>query len=354
MQLPFGVIDADGHIVEDQARIREYMPEPYNGFLMDNLPDAQGRVGHGSAITNRAFADSTLGGRMGGIGPAGYPFPKDWLDALELGGMEMTFLFPTTLLTYGTIWDPDYLKAVTSAYNRWIADEWMSVSPKLKAVSLVPLTDVEAGTKEMRRTVTEAGFSGVMLPAVGFGGFGDRKFDPFFEEAQSLGCLVAVHGGTSEYMKYTKFIQRHTTAFPISNMLQSVHMVYGGVFERFPDLKVGYLETGCTWVPFFLDRMDEEWEKRGWLETPDCTRKPSEYLKGDKVWFHAEPSETLVPQVIDILGEGSLFYASDWPHWDNEYPESVAHFWNREDLSEDVKKKILRDNCLAMYGVNGT
>ena len=268
MQLPFGVIDADGHIVEDQARIREYMPEPYDGFLMDNLPDAQGRVGHGSAITNRAFADSTLGGRMGGIGPAGYPFPKDWLDALEWGGMEMTFLFPTTLLTYGTIWDPDYLKAVTSAYNRWIADEWMSVSPKLKAVSLVPLTDVDAGTKEMRRTVTEAGFSGVMLPAVGFGGFGERKFDPFFEEAQSLGCLVAVHGGTSEYMKYTKFIQRHTTAFPISNMLQSVHMVYGGVFERFPALKVGYLETGCTWVPFFLDRMDEEWEKRGWLETP--------------------------------------------------------------------------------------
>ena len=106
-------------------------------------------------------------------------------------------------------------------------------------------------------------------------------------------------------------------------------------------------------MPFFLDRMDEEWEKRGWLETPDCTRKPSEYLKGDKVWFHAEPSETLVPQVIDILGEGSLFYASDWPHWDNEYPESVAHFWNREDLSEDVKRKILRDNCLAMYGVNG-
>ena len=85
MQLPFGVIDADGHIIEDQARIRDYMPEPYNGFLMDNLPDSQGRVGHGSAITNRAFSDSTLGGRMGGLGPAGYPFPKDWLDALGLG-----------------------------------------------------------------------------------------------------------------------------------------------------------------------------------------------------------------------------------------------------------------------------
>ena len=278
MQIPFGVIDADGHIVEDQARIREYMPEPYNGFLMDNLPDAQGRVGHGSAITNRAFSDSTLGGRMGGLGPAGYPFPKDWLDALEWGGMEMTFLFPTTLLTYGTIWDPDYLKAVTSAYNHWIADEWMSVSPKLKAVSLVPLTDVDAGTKEMRRTVTEAGFSGVMLPAVGFGGFGERKFDPFFEEAQSLGCLVAVHGGTSEYMKYSKFIQRHTTAFPISNMLQSVHMVYGGVFERFPDPE-SRIPGDRVHVGTLLPRQDgrgvgEAWLARNTRLHPQAQRVP--------------------------------------------------------------------------------
>ncbi len=353
MQLPFGVIDADGHIIEDQAKIREYMPEPYNGFLMDNLPDSQGRVGHGSAITNRAFSDSTLGGRMGGLGPSGYPFPNDWLEALDWGNLEMTFLFPTVLLTYGTIWDPDYLKALTYAYNCWVADEWLSVSPKLKAVSLVPLTDVDAATKEMRRTVAESGFSGVMLPAVGFGGYGERRYDPFYEEAQAMGCLLAVHGGTSEYMKYTKFIQRHTTAFPISNMLQTVHMVYGGVFERFPTLKVGYLETGCTWVPFFLDRMDEEWEKRGWLETPDCKRKPSEYLKSDRVWYHAEPSESLVPQAVDILGEDTLFYASDWPHWDNEYPESVEHFWTRYDLSEEVKRKILRDNSLAMYGVNG-
>ena len=133
-------------------------------------------------------------------------FPRDWLDALEWGGMEMTFLFPTTLLTYGTIWDPDYLKAVTSAYNRWIADEWMSVSPKLKAVSLIPLTDVEAGTKEMRRTVTEAGFSGVMLPAVGFGGFGERKFDPFFEEAQSLGMPG---GGTRRHVRIHEVQQVH-------------------------------------------------------------------------------------------------------------------------------------------------
>ncbi|MEE9248196.1 MAG: amidohydrolase family protein [Dehalococcoidia bacterium] len=353
MSLPFKVVDADGHLVEDQARIKEYMDPPYSEFLIDNMPDKEGRVGHGSALTNRGFSDSTMGGRKGSQGPAGYPFPNDWLEALELGDMEMTFLFPTILLTYGTIWDPDYLKAVTRAYNNWVAEEWLKVSPRLKAVSLMPLSDVEESIKELRRTVTELGFSGVMVPAVGFGGLGDRKFDPFYQEAQHLGCLIAVHGGTDEYMKYTKFIQRHTTAFPISNMLQVVHMIYGGVFERYPTLRIGYLETGCTWVPFFLDRMDEEWEKRGWLETPDCVKKPSEYLKSERVFFHAEPSESLVPQVIEVLGEDTLFYASDWPHWDNEYPQNIQQFWDRDDISESAKKKILSDNCKAMYGVNG-
>ena len=272
-------------------------------MLMDSTPNAQGIVGHGSAITSRAFADSTLGGSMGSPGPAGYPFPKDWLEMLDKGGMSTTFLFPTVLLTYGTIWDPDYQTALGKAYNNAVAEEWLAASPRLKAVSLAPLAQVDEAVKEMRRTFADMGFSGVMAPAVGFGGLGDRKFDPFYEEAQSLGCLIAVHGGTSEYMKYTKFIQRHTTAFPISNMLQLVHMTYEGVFERFPTLKVAYLETGCTWVPFFLNRMDEEWEKRGWLEAKECKRKPSEYIKSDRVFVHAEPSEDLIPQVVEMLGE---------------------------------------------------
>ena len=71
-----------------------------------------------------------------------------------------------------------------------------------------------------------------------------------------------MHGGTTDqFMRFPKFIQRHVASFPVSNILQVVNMTLEGVFERFPNLRVGYLETGCTWVPYFLDRMDEEWEK---------------------------------------------------------------------------------------------
>ena len=69
------------------------------------------------------------------------------------------------------------------------------------------------------------------------------------------------------------------------------------------------------------------------------------------VFFHAEPSEDLIPQVVELLGENSLFYASDWPHWDNEYPDNVSQFWNRDDLSYSAKKAILSDNTRRMYGM---
>jgi predicted TIM-barrel fold metal-dependent hydrolase len=99
--------------------------------------------------------------------------------------------------------------------------------------------------------------------------------------------------------------------------------------------------------------MDEEWEKRGHFETPNCKKKPSEYVKSGRVFVHAEPVEDLIPEVIRIMGTNRLFYASDWPHWDNEYPESLYHLWERTDLTEKQKKAILRDNALEMYGIKG-
>ena len=217
----------------------------------------------------------------------------------------------------------------------------------------MPLMDVDESIKEMRRCVTELGYNGVFIAAVGFGLLGEKRLDPFYEEAEKLGTFIAVHGGhaTGESQKYTKFIQRHTIGFPVSAMMQMMHMTYEGVYEKFPNLKVGYLEAGCTWVPYLLDRMDEEWEKRGWFETPNCKKKPSDYIKGGNVYIHAEPGEELIPEVIRVMGRNRLFYASDWPHWDNEYPESLYHIYNREDLTETDKRAILRDNAAEMYGL---
>ena len=85
MELPFKVMDADGHIAEDVSLIKEYMEPPYNDNLWVGVPDSQGRVGHATSLADTSFVDTTMGGSMGSVGPPGYPFPKDWLGGPRMG-----------------------------------------------------------------------------------------------------------------------------------------------------------------------------------------------------------------------------------------------------------------------------
>jgi len=351
--LPFGVIDSDGHIVEPEDKLLEYLEGPYADIkrnMHKYLPNKDGALGY-SQIGPSSYMDPTLGNRLGSNGPWGFPTPDDWLETADKGGMDTVYLFPTTLLAYSEITDPDYLVAISQAYNNYVSEEWLKYSPRFKSVALMPFLDQEESIKEMRRCVTELGYSGVFLAATGFGLLGDKKNHAFFAEAEKLDTAVAVHGGhaTAESMRYAKFIQRHTIGFPVSNMMQIMSMTYDGVFEKYPNLRVGYLEAGCTWIPYMLDRMDEEWEKRGWFEAPNCKKKPSDYIKGGNVYIHIEAGEQLVPEVIKFMGTNRLMYASDWPHWDHEYPESLFQLWERADLTEADKKAMLRDNALEFF-----
>ena len=354
MRPSYGVVDADGHIVESESKLMDYLEGPYAEIKRFHsfLPGPDGVVG-GGTIAGKDYFDSSLGGKLGAHGGPGFPSPQEWLDNANKGNLEHIFLFPTTLLGYSRIQDPDYLIALTRAYNNYVSEEWLKVNPRFKSVALMPFTDIEESIKEMRRCVTELGFSGVFLAAVGFGLLGEKRTHAFYAEAERLGTFVAVHGGhATREQRYTKFIQRHTIGFPVSAMQQMMHMTYEGVYEKFPNLRVGYLEAGATWVPYMLNRMDEEWEKRGWFEAIECKKKPSDYLCGGNVFIHAEPGEQLLPEVIRIMGQNRLFYASDWPHWDNEFPESIDHIMDRTDLTEQDKMDILRNNALEMYGIS--
>ena len=136
-------------------------------------------------------------------------------------------------------------------------------------------------------------------------------------------------------------------------MIQMTSLVLQGVFEAFPRLRVGFMEAGCTWAPYWLDRLDEEWEKRGALEAPKCPRKPSEYLTSDRVFYPAEASERLLGPTVDALGQAGIFYASDFPHWDHGFPGNIKELRDRADVSEDTKRTILATTARRMYGLGG-
>lgn len=90
-------------------------------------------------------------------------------------------------------------------------------------------------------------------------------------------------------------------------------MVSGGVFERHPKLRVAFLEAGAGWVPFFIDRLHDHYEKRGdWVQR-GWRRDPHEYLAAGNIWVTCEPEEPILPGVIDVLGADFIMFASDYP-----------------------------------------
>jgi predicted TIM-barrel fold metal-dependent hydrolase len=99
-------------------------------------------------------------------------------------------------------------------------------------------------------------------------------------------------------------------------------MICQGVPVRFPKLRMAFLEIGATWLPYYLDRLDEHWEKRAQYEMPLLKEKPSELVRKSEVYFSIESGESQLAHTIEYVGAEHFVYASDIPHWDCEFPEN--------------------------------
>ena len=338
----FKVADADGHITESNEQLRPYLEGRYD--------PGQRWTGRGRFYMKDGW-DRELGNRLTDRAPTA----RSWLDFIDRCEIETAFLYPTGGLSIGWVREPDFAVALCKAYNDFLHEEFGKVSNRLQWVALIPFQDPEEGAREVRRAVTELGAVGVFAPAVGLrAALGDAQFHPIYAEAERLGVPITVHatvGGPHYYGGdiFNKFIEVHTLSHPFAQMIQLTGMVFEGVPEKFPRLKIAFMESGCSWVGFWMDRMDEEWEKRGEIETPECKRKPSEYVTSGRLYFHAEADEKSIPEAVRRLGADVLFYATDFPHWDHSAPHSIEEMKERTDLTDEVKQKILSGTALKMY-----
>ena len=329
------IIDADGHVTESEASVQRFMrPE----FRREIRPDVDPW-------------DRSQGGKLGKRNED----PHVQLADLDQEGIDVQVIYPTNLSNNA---NPDTPRALewARAYNDWLA-EFCAVNPsRLKGVATIALQDVDVAVREVRRAVEELGHVAVMMPTnVMDRDIGRPEFWPFYEEVERLGIPLAVHGGinaaTRVHGRFDKFISVHTISFPFECMMALVGLVFAGVPEKFPKMKIAVLEGCCGWIPFLMDRMDEEFEKQGWRDAPLLTRKPSEYLASEQFYYSIEIEESMVPTVIQRIGVERLLWASDYPHWDTSWPHSVSHFLSRTDISEADKRTMLGDNPAHLYGL---
>ena len=329
-------IDADGHIVEKNSDIRKYLPEPY--------------CKRAGALLPSDGLDTSMGGLVGGMEDNDIPTR---LKDMDTEGIDVSVLFPTSSFAVNGLIERDYAVAYARAYNDFIADVCRQ-TPRLKGVALVPLQNPQAAVEEANRVVTKLGLCSIAVATQGMKEhLGSRTFWPLYEEMERLNVPLCVHNrreGPAGEKRFESFIHMHTIGRPVETFIQFAGLIYGGVTERFPKLRIAFLECGVGWIPYWMERMDEEWEKRGKVEAPLCKRKPSEYVKHGSLFFAMEPEEETLPYVIERIGDERIVFASDYPHWDGMFPKVVSTIRGRKDISDANKTKVLGGNAKRFYG----
>lgn len=338
------VIDADGHIREDVEQIAEYVEPPFRtGRYFFPLWPSDGRY-RGTAILATT--------------------PELWHDFMDAVGVETAVLFPTLGLSHGLIQDADWACALAKAYNNWLHDVYLKSSARLRGVALLPVQDPQESAAELRRCVTELNMVGGLLPAVTSSRkpFGSPEYHIIFREAEALHCALTIHGSPQTGLGLEHFhrhVEAHVLTHPLPIVSHCISIVFGGVIEKYSRTRIVFLEAGCGWVPFIMERMDYEMDRLrpGFAKrpagAPPISRNPSEYFKKGNIYVSCEANERSVPWVAEFLGEDHIVYPTDFPHTltFEHFVEEVQAFLDRRDLPSELSRKILWDNPKRLYGI---
>jgi len=290
------------------------------------------------------------------------------VEAMDAEGLDLAVLFPSRgLFVLGLDspqimgvdgLEPEFAAAIARAYNDWLHDFCRQYPARLLGAGMVAPHDVASAVVETRRCVEQLGFRAIFLApgCVNRRPWHDRHYDPLWAECERLGIPATFHGGGQTFLKpdfslevFDKLMMWHTFNQPLGMMTVAVSLTAGGVFERFPRLRVGLLEGNCGWAPWLLHRLDEHWEWVGRYEAPELRRKPSEYFRTN-CFLSVEADEEPVRDYVAWYGDDNLVFSTDYPHADSKYPRSLECF-AKLPLAETSRRKILWDNWCRLYGV---
>jgi predicted TIM-barrel fold metal-dependent hydrolase len=337
MKAGITIVDADGHVSDRASIYRPYLEPPHNLRNEREIYPGDGF--------------DRLRGATGGRNPENV---ADMLADMDVEGIDTMVVFPTLGLNLGMIREREYAAALARAYNNWVYDFRKGTPDRLQAVAILPLMDIGASVRELERAAGELGVCGAMVHTeVSRQNVGDEAYWPLYATAQRLGLPICFHAhgsGSPDSYRWRNFLGAHTWSHLPEQLITAASVAYGGVLEKFQDLKVAFLEAGCGWIPFWMEHLDEEWEKRK-FDAPLCIDRPSRYLGNGRCWVSCEPEEKTISYVADWIGEDQIIYASDYPHWDGGWPTTVDTILKRDDLSDPLKRKILGENAMRFYGL---
>lgn len=331
------VFDSDLHVIEPADLFTSVgidipgwgwngitLPRPATEVIAHRLPDAPSEWPVDDDAYTNGLAAHYAEAKRDSFGP------RSTLAACKREGIDGACLFPTRASSLAGADDVplDLLRAGLQRYNNWVREYAAAGAPVLSAVAAVSLQDVDLAI-DVVRDVGTRGFVGVVTRPNPMKG---RRWDhpdyrAFYAELVKYRLPLILHEGTGAHLptlgldRATTYLEAHAMSHPFEAMSAVLQFTMGGVFERFPTLKVGFFECGAGWLPYWLDRLDDHALGIFGAKENRLLRRPSFYFKRQG-FVTMDPSEEL--HGIKEAGlEGNVLFASDYPHGDSAYPYSV-------------------------------
>ncbi len=368
----FKIIDSDMHVFEPHDLYLKYMDPKW----AERIPRTEPRKKHGAVRFTLANGSSPRGSSpqssesSPGIDTAADRYQDalqcDYnaayqLKAMDVEGLDIAVLFRTGPLHTNDDFEPEYATDLCRAWNSWISDFCKEDPQRLKPSALITLHDVDLALDEARRAVNDLGAVGLALVSEPVNGrhIHDYYFDPLWREAERLGVPICFHPGANpNHEQVARRFWGHpndgilVNAYrnPIELMLAVGSFCAGGVLERFPKLKVAFLEGNCSWIPWMLYRLDERWKMRHEYATEPLSMKPSEYFLR-QCFVSVDVEEDLVVDVVKRIGDDNIVISTDYPHADSRWPKAIDTFLQIDGLSDGSRRKMFWDNCAKLYNM---
>ena len=405
---PLRYIDSDGHILEPPSGMQEFAPAEYRDRIWHIERDASGAEW---TVWNGSRAPA-----MGLAGTAGFPDekvdqvrrmeiwysetrPSGWTAELRLAdldedGIELSVLYPTTMLGLQSLTDVEFGRVQARAYNEWCADHLTGGGGRLFGAGALPPMhhpdDVQSVVDEIEHVAGLPGMVSVFMrpnPAIEWRYFNDPVYDPIWAALQDTGLPVAFHpflapdlpgacaglklarlrGADGAYQPLEEFdaMERReggagvtniyftqAIANPVDVMSAICYITSGGVAERFPGTKFMFLEANGGWLVPWLERLDHHAQKFSW-DVPGLTLLPSEYFRR-QCWISFDPDESMLAFTANspLCGADRIIWASDYPHPDAKFPGVTEELTEALDgLTPAQQRAITSESAIALYGI---
>ena len=369
------VISSDSHVFEPpdlwndriDAKFRDRAPQIKRVGDVDHLvvEGDQTIAGIGLLINAGARFDAPESishhGRLEDVYVGGYD-PDQHIKDMKIDGVSAEVLYPSQCLFYYKIADSALTSAVFRAYNDWLAEFCQTNPERLKGVAVLNVDDVQDGINELERSAKKGLVGGMITEYPGEGRrYDNPEYEPLWAAAQALNMPLSLHTGTrrgrdlygralGDAVRSVRDATARATKvfYPAASMCD---MIFAGVFERYPGLKVAIVEFELSWAPYVLTSMDYTYEER--------VEEALYRFKGDALpsdFFHNNiylsfQEDDVGIRLRDVIGVDRLMWGSDYPHPESTFPKS-REILDRilEGVPQDERDKIVGANVARLYG----